>query len=110
MNLITKADDERLVKESEYRTLGTEHPAPHWLLVDSIRAVIAERDALLQEIQTLRADLATANTQLAEKDAEAKRLREAVEWALSYKHNCIAYPDEWFAELRRRASGEGRKG
>ena len=41
-------------------------------------------------------------------NAELTRLREAIEWALSYKHNCIAYPDEWFAELRRRASGEGR--
>jgi len=85
MNLITRSDDERLVKESEYRPLGTEHPAPHWLLVDSIRAVIAERDALAdgigllhKRISALTADLAAANAQLVEVEKENTVLQSCI--------------------------------
>ena len=41
------------------------------------------RKELLDGIAALRADLAAALAQLAEKEGEIKRLREAVEWACS---------------------------
>ena len=53
------------------------------------------------------ADLATANTQLAEKDAEAKRLREVIEWALS-QADC--FNEKMLAELRRRADTVMKRG
>ena len=58
-------------------------------------------------IDSIRADLAAANTQLAEKDAEAKRLREAVEWALS-QADC--FNEKMLAELRRRADTAMKRG
>ena len=75
--------------------------------LDTANACINE---LEQRCKTWRAKKAMLENDLGKAWEENKRLREAVEWALSYKHNCIAYPDEWFAELRRRAIGEGRGG
>jgi len=65
---------------------------------------------LEQRDETWRAKKVMLENDLGKAWEENKQLRGAIEWALSYKHNCIAYPDEWFAELRRRAIGEGRGG
>jgi len=101
MNLITKADDERL------KVGGIGGTDPNYLLRDSLRVVIAERDAALQVALTkcpvcgsetagsnesvinkqlfrVRADLTAALAQLAEKEgplcAAREQLKVACKW------------------------------
>lgn len=94
--------------------IDIEHRAKEWS--DDLN----ENKSLVKDNAALRVDLAAALAQLAEKGAEAKRLREAVEWAIGVvdkmeKNGIMTDYDldpwrELRAELRRRAGGEGREG
>ena len=72
-----------------------------------------ENKSLVKDNAALRVDLAAALAQLAEKDAEAKRLREAVEWAsrevLSSLSGNVLRQD-FVDELRRRADTAMKRG
>jgi len=104
MNLITKADDERL------KVGGIGGTDPNYLLRDSLRVVIAERDAALQVALTkcpvcgsetagsnesvinkqlfrVRADLAAALAQLADEKQKVANLEE-------YMLKGVAFRDE----------------